>query len=92
MKEARIPDIKFQEIWVLSPYYKNINTYWEVYAVISGLKYCSLYYKVIGKEEIVSYDLKKEIFFSPTHDLMVSVVKIYSVLLYRIEKRVKGCK
>ena len=92
MREARIPDIKFQEIWVLSPCYSNINTYWEVYAVISGLKYCRVYYKVIDKEEIVNYDLKKEIIFSRTHDLMVSAVKIYSVLLYWIEKRVKGCK
>lgn len=92
MKEARVPDIKFQEIWVPSPYYSNINTYWEVYAIISELKYRRVYYKVIDKDKIIDYDLKEEGIFSCAHDLMVGAVKIYSVLLYWIEKRVKGCK
>ncbi|MDE6845123.1 MAG: hypothetical protein K2J99_05075 [Lachnospiraceae bacterium] len=92
MEENRIPDIKFHEIWVPSPDLNNIYTYWEVYAVISELRYCKAYYKVIRKDEIVTYDLNKEIMFSRTHDLLVSVVKTYITLLYWFEKKVKGCK
>lgn len=91
MKETRIPDIKFQEIWVLSPNYSNINTYGEVYAVISELKYSKVYYKVVNEGGIITYDLKQENIFSRIYDLMVKTVKIYTDLLYLIEKT-KGCK
>ena len=70
----------------------NIYTYSEIYAVISELRYRKVCYKVIKKSEIVTCNLNKEIMFSRTHDLMVSVVKRYMTLLYRIEKKIKGCK
>ena len=91
MEEDRIPDIKFHEVWVLSPHLSNIYTYEEVYALISELKYCKVYYKAIGKDKIETYDLKNEIIFSHWNNFLVSVVKMYSVMSYWIEKKVKGC-
>lgn len=89
-EENKIPDIKFHEIWVLSPNYGNLYTYWEVYAVISELKYDRVFYKAIGKDRIESYDLEKENIFSRTHALMVRAVRAYTVLIYWIEKKVKA--
>ncbi len=91
-REGRIPDIRFDEVWVLSPDIDNIYTYSEIYAVISELRYRKVCYKVIKKSEIVTCNLNQEIMFSRTHDLMVSVVKRYMTLFYRIEKKIKGCK
>lgn len=92
MKENRIPDIKFHEIWVPSPQISSIFTYGEAYAVISELKYSKVYYKVVNRGEIITYDLKQENIFSRLHDLMVRTIKIYTDLLYGIEKKAKGCK
>lgn len=92
MEEDQIPDIKYHEIWVLSPDYSNIYTYWKVYFVISELKYCKVYYKEINKDKIVTYDLTKEAIFSRTYDLTVRIVEKYMDLLYWFEKRIKGCK
>lgn len=90
MREGKIPDIKFHEIWVPSPSCRNLYTYWEVYAIISKLKYGKVYYKEIGEEEIITYDLKKEPLFSGRHTLLVNAVKGYITLLYWIRKNVKG--
>lgn len=92
MDEARVPDIMFHEVWVLSPDENNIYTYPEVYAVISELRYCKICYKVIKKNEIVTYNLNKEIMFSRKHDFMVRAVRKYMTLFYWMEKKVKGCK
>ncbi|MDE6386810.1 MAG: hypothetical protein K2L82_03250 [Lachnospiraceae bacterium] len=92
MEEDRIPDIMFHEVWVLSPDINSIYAYSEIYAVISELRYRKVCYKVIKKDEIVTYNLNKELMFSRMHDLMVSAVTKYMTLFYRIEKKVKGCK
>lgn len=90
--ENRIPDIVFHEVWVPSPDLNSIYTYGEVYAIISELRYQRAYYKEIKKDEIVTYDLEKEIMFSRTHDFMVSVIKKCMALCYWMVKRVRGCK
>lgn len=92
MEEGRIPDIKFHEVWVPSPDFKNIYTYPEVYAVISELRYNKVYYKEIKKNEIVTYDLKKEKFFSHRYDCVVGIMKICIDFLYWMEKKVKRDK
>lgn len=92
MKENRIPNIKFHEIWVPSPQISSIYTYWEAYTVISELKYSKVYYKVVNSGEIITYDLKQENIFSRIYGLMVRTIRIYTDLFYLIEKRVKGYK
>lgn len=92
MDEARIPDIMFHEVWVLSPDMNNIYTYPEVYAVISELRYRKICYKVIKKKEIVTCNLNEDIMFSRKHDFMVSVIRKYITFFYWMQKKVKGCK
>lgn len=89
MEEEKIPDIKFHEVWVPSPDFKNIYTYPEIYAIISELKYDKAYYKEIKENEIATYDLKKEKFFSSYHDCVVGVIKSYIDLFYWMEKKFK---
>lgn len=90
MLENKIPDIKYQEIWIPSPKIDSMYTYHEVYTVVSMLKYCKVYYKVVNENNIETYDLKKDPLFSRTHGLLVDAVKAYIVLLYWIEKKFKG--
>lgn len=90
MLENKIPDIKYQEIWIPSPKIDSKYTYGEVYAVVSKLIYCKIYYKVVDTDIIETYDIKQESIFSRTHDLLVDAVRIYTVLFYWIENKFKG--
>lgn len=91
-KENRIPELKFDEVWVPSPELCNMYTYWEAYTVISRLKYRKVYYKVITEEGIQTYDLRKETIFSPAHALLVRGVRMYMTLRHSIEKKIEGYK
>lgn len=76
MNETKIPDIKFHEIWVLSSSYDYLYTYYDIYAVITKLKYFKLNYVVINDGEIKMYDLNKETIFSRKYELMVDVIEV----------------
>ncbi len=76
MQEAKIPDIKFHEIWVLSSSYDRLYSYYEVYAVIPELKYYKLKYLVIKDGKITIYDLEKERIFSGVYALLVEIVRV----------------
>lgn len=76
MKEVKIPDIKFNEIWVLSSSYEYLYTYYDVYAVIAKLRYSKLKYVVINDGKFTMYDLKKETVFSRKYELMVDVIEV----------------
>ena len=91
-KENRIPKLMFHELWVPSPDFGNIYTYWEIYTVISELKCRKIYYKVIDEGGIRTCDLRKEPVFSYAHALLVEAVRMYMSLCHRIEKKIEGHK
>lgn len=95
IRENRIPNVLFHEIWVLSSAFERIYNCGDAYAVISelrerGLKDCGMYYKVINEDKIETYMLGKEIFFPNIYNFGINVVKGYTKLLYLFEKRIKG--
>lgn len=95
VRENRIPNILFHEIWVLSSTFERIYNCGDAYAVISelrerGLKDCEMYYKVINGEKIETYTLGREIFFPKIYNFGINIVKVYAKLLHLFEKNIKG--
>ncbi|MCM1231278.1 MAG: hypothetical protein NC489_14250 [Ruminococcus flavefaciens] len=92
IKENKIPNIMFHEIWILSSSYDVRYSYKEVYATVSHLKYSKIVYAVINGEEILYYNIGKEIDFSGSYYLMENIVRICVKLHYLYEKKIRGYK
>ncbi len=92
MKENRIPNIMFHEIWILSFSREVLYSYTEVYRIISKLKYKRIIYKVINANKIMDYNINQEIIFSKFYYLIVNIIKVWTRLMYLFEKNIKGYK
>jgi len=90
MQEGKIPRMKFDEVWVLSISYDKRFSYTEVYAVISKVKFRYLIYKVIDGNQIKTYEIKNQVFFSGFQNMVINFIRAYADMLYFFERKVKG--
>lgn len=92
MSEKRIPDIRYEQIWVPSSFKDNYYSFGEVYAVISELKYDTMVW-VSGDGE------KRTEKYSAIHKVkemiwerLVRIIFAFAKVNYVIDTNIKGIR